>query len=169
MEIVDLTSNVCIDKKFTGKAEIQKIVSDSNCTYQRPKTNSSELNCEVISRCEYGVCCEIGADTIIDSPDYRIVSADYTRISSLSIFDYKDEQVLEKIHFLLVVNRFTRNLINYSVVRTMVKTIGKENFQGMIWLERLTLYNSLIETVPKETFQGLVRLTYIHLGKRIVV
>lgn len=189
LETVDLTSNVCIDEKFVGKAEIQRMISEiesaaivaqvlsvfitwqdvayvttSTCSSHRPKNN--ELFCEQIARCEFGICCDIGRDTSIDYEDYRIVTTEYPRIQSLEIRDYKKYETLENIHFLPLANSLTRNLIQYKVVETSLKAITKENFNGMIWLERLVLLSNSIETIQRDTFQGLVRLNKIDLSKR---
>lgn len=70
-------------------------------------------------------------------------------------------------NFLPVVNRFLRNLIEYVAQGTSLKTIGRENFKGMQWLERLNLFSNLIETVQNDAFQGLSRLNDIDLSMKI--
>lgn len=94
----------------------------------------------------------------ITSSDYTIVSTDISRINSLTIR-------MRKLEFLPVADRFLLNLVNYEVAGTAVKTIGEENFNGMIWLERLALPSNRIATVQRDTFQGLVRLKQIDLSK----
>lgn len=169
MDLVDLTANACIDGKFTGKAEIQRLVKAVVSSCERPISNANELLCGRIFRCEFGICCDIQYETNITSPDFEIVSTDYARIQSLDIkqgYGYGDKDYWTYIQFFPLVNRFTRNIIHYNVQYTSLKTIGKENFHGMIWLERLNLHANLIETVPKDTFQGLLSLKFIDLGKR---
>lgn len=172
LEIVDLTSNVCINEKFSGRTEIRVMISSINasCQHERQKSNSSIVLCEKISRSEYGIVCTIGTDTEISSQDCVLTSTDFPRIQSISIYDYKQESYERRrvvnVRYLPIVNRFTRNLIEYQV-GAAVRVIGKENFEGMIWLERLNLGGNLIETIPEETFQGLVRLQYIDLGKEL--
>lgn len=165
LEIVDLTANVCIDDRFEGKAEVQKMTSQLESHCKLPKINSQELFCEQVLRCSFGICCDTGPDANIDSQEYRLVSRVYPRIQSLVIRDYKRIQILENVHFLPKANDFIRNLIYYEASRTSVKTIVKENFEGMIWLERLSLHDNSIETLQKNTFQGLSRLRTIILSK----
>lgn len=170
LETVDLTSNVCIDGKFEAKAEIQKMALsiDSKCSYELHKSNGKELFCDQILRCEFDTCCYFGADTVADSPDYKIVSRDFSRIQRLSFGNRENRAItrIETIQFLPTANRFTKNLIQYTVEETAVKIIDKDNFHGMIWLESLRLSGNLIETIQKDTFQGLVSLNEIILGKR---
>lgn len=169
LEIVELTSNVCIDGKFSGKTEIQRMILDINasCNRERQRSNSKEVLCEQNSRSEFGIRCDVGADSEINSQGYEIISEDYPRIQSLVIKDYKiyDEQRLVNLSYLPVVNRCIRNLIEYEVEEAAVSVIGKENFNGMVWLEKLIIRRTFIETIPEDTFQGLVRLQTINLGK----
>lgn len=171
LNYVDLTSNVCIDEKFNGNSELPRLIAavESNCDYEKPKNNANELFCERIYRCEYGICCDIRYETNITSPDCEIVSTDHARIQSLEIkqhHDYGANDHWTYINFLPLVNNFTRNLIHYKVQRTSIKTIGEENFHGMIWLERLDLLSNSIETIAKDTFQGLFSLKFMDLGER---
>lgn len=169
LEIVDLTSNVCIKDKFSGKTEIQRMILGINasCNYERQIGNSNEVLCEETHGSEFGIIsCYIGFDTEISSQSYKLTSMDYHRIQSLVIKDYKGYYRLKKIRYLPVVNRFIRNLIEYDVRNAAVSVIGKENFVGMIWLERLDIAETLIETIPSDTFQGLIRLEYVYLGER---
>lgn len=72
------------------------------------------------------------------------------------------------IQFLPIANKFTRNIVHYKVERTFVQTIGKNNFDGMIWLEDLILVRNQIETLHMDTFQGLKRLKFVDLGRLFV-
>lgn len=161
LEIVNLTSNVCIDGIFEGNVEIQKIISslDSICIEERPESNESVLFCEEFSRCAFGICGLIQNEPRNRSRDYEIVSTDFARIQSLVI------QKVSNFRLLPVVNHFTRNLISYEVAGTAIKTVEKKNFQGMIWLEALHLHYNTIETIPMDAFQGLARLRFIDLSK----
>lgn len=167
LEIVELTSNECIDGIFSGETEIRGMISriEESCHFELPKNNSNEVLCEEISRSEFGIRCLIGTDTKIISRGYKILSTNYPRIQSLEISVYKRFDRVVEVRYLPVVSSFIRNLISYRVDNAAVRAIGKENFEGMIWLEILTLRNTLIKTLPENTFQGLLRLKYIELGK----
>lgn len=169
LQTVDLTSNVCIDAKFSKKTEIRGMISGLNasCNYERLKGNSNEVPCEEISRSRFGLSCYIGTDTEISSQGYKLTSnadQDFTRIQRID-FHIQDKRLLN-VRYLPVVNRFIQNLIEYNVNRAAITIIEKGNFEGMIWLERLTITETFIESIPRNTFQGLIRLSYINLGKR---
>lgn len=172
LEFIDLTSNVCIDGKFSGESEILEVLSNikSNCKFERPKNKPDELNCDEILRCEFGLCCKIYPGAEILSPEIRLVSKDYPRVQSLTIRSEINSQAsrdeFENIRYLPVANHFIRNLVDYRVHNTFLKTIRKENFEGMIWLEKLYLTSNLIEAIPSDSFQGLVRLKSINLGEK---
>lgn len=168
LEIVDLVLNVCIDDAFKGIVEIQKMFGlvKFNCKYERPKSRDNEFFCGQITRSEFGIYCQFGPKTNIDFEEYTIISNDYPRIQHLEISDYKRDGFMKNIQHLPEVNKFVRNVIQYTAKKTSVKTIARENFKGMFWLEFLFLSSNLIETVQKNTFQGLERIRYIDLGKR---
>lgn len=170
MQVVDLTSNICVDQKFSGELEIQGMISsiESKCENKRPSSQTNEVLCEQTLKCEYGICCIIGRETHINSQNsqnYSIFSSDFTRIQSLSILEFYEVERLENIQFFPVVNRLIRNLIRYEVKNTLIKNISEENFNGMIWLEILRLSSNLIETVPDDAFQNLISLKEIDLSK----
>lgn len=171
LQIVELTSNVCIDGKFSGETEIRGMISSINgsCNFERQEGSSNKLCCEEMSRSALGISCYIGTETNIISQGLEIISKDCPRIQNLMIKDYKRQQRVENVRYLPTVNRFLRNLIEYEVKNAAVIVIDKENFDGMIWLERLTIQETLIETIPKNTFQGLISLKYVDLGKIFVV
>lgn len=171
MEVVNLTSNVCINGKFTGEAEIGKMIKhvESDCKF-RPKTKANELFCEVVLRCGFGFCCIIGSETNITTRGQRIVSSDYQRVQRLEISYYGTELMvrgdfMENIRFLPMANDFLRGLIEYRVYGTRIKSISRENFDEMIWLESLDLSHNSVETIPKNAFLGLLRLQYISLSE----
>lgn len=124
------------------------------------------MSCDRISRTELGFRCRVRLETNFSSQEYRIASANYSRVQELYI-SFFGPSYMENIQFLPIANRFIRNLIRYEGRYTQVRTILKENFDGMIWLEELVLTSNWIETIMKDTFQGLENLQIIRLGKRI--
>lgn len=166
LEIVNLTSNICIDENFSGSARIQELTGvESKCKYERPRSNDNEFFCDQIIRSSYGIYCEFGSEANISSEDYTIISNDYPRIQHFSISDYKRNEPMKNIHFLPIVNKFIRNVILYEAEKTSVKTIAKKNFDGMVWLRILVLTSNQIETVQNDAFQGLDSILKIDLGE----
>lgn len=168
LEIVDLTSNICIDEKLTGNAKVQELTSsrvESNCKYERPKSNDNEFFCDQIIRSSFGIYCEFGSEANTSSEDYTIISNDYPRIQHFSISDYKRKEPLKNIQFLPKANKFIRNVILYAAEKTSIKTIAKKNFDGMVWLRILVLTSNQIETVQNDAFQGLDSILKIDLGE----
>lgn len=167
LKIVDLTSNVCIDRKFSGKTEISEMISSINasCNYERPKNNPNEVMCEQYSKSKFGIHCYIEPDIEISSQDWKITSEEYPRIQSLDIYDYKRNNRVDNFRCLPGVNRFIRNLIYYRIDSVSVSIIGQKNFEGMVWLQELRIRKTFIETIPVDTFQGLIRLKSLDLCK----
>lgn len=134
---------------------------NASCNNERP---SNEVLCEQMFRSYFGIACYVGADTEIRSQSYKIISTDHQRIQSLDIRKtIRNDGVI--VRYLPVVNRFISNIIEYVVNNAAISVIGKENFDGMIWLEDLKLSFNFIQTIPKDTFRGLIRLKYIDLGR----
>lgn len=57
------------------------------------------------------------------------------------------------------------NLIRYGAGKCAVKTISKENFEGLTYLRQLLLFENFIKKVPSDVFQGLVSLEFVNLGE----
>ena len=57
------------------------------------------------------------------------------------------------------------NLLGFSAGKCTLKTISKENFQGLIQLKELLLFENFIENIPVDVFEGLVALEFINLGE----
>lgn len=75
-----------------------------------------------------------------------------------------------KFHFLPIdVKEVFPNLVVLYAASCSIKSIGKENFQGLKELQYVNLFGNHIEKVPSDTFQGLDSLKRIYLGENFFV
>jgi Leucine-rich repeat (LRR) protein len=71
-----------------------------------------------------------------------------------------------KISYLPVkINEAFPNLLGYSAGNCSIKTISKENFEGLSNLRELLLFENFIKKIPGDTFEDLVALEFVNLGK----
>lgn len=120
---------------------------------------TKDLACEKFIPGYGGRECYMNNYTVIDSEDYAFPEVDET-IRELNFFGNKKIEVLP-IH----VAKRIPELLRYNANDCSLTNIYRKNFQGLIKLDQLHLFQNKIEVIRSDTFQDLVRCTQITLHK----
>lgn len=168
---IDFTNNSCIDETFHSNIT-RPVGSYNNFQGSRflvekfvakcfMEPNPFELQCSLVFRCDFGFCCEMDDVTVIKSVDTVISPSRGNDIRPHRL----DMNVNSRVEFLPTSSDYLKSLIIYEAKECSIKSIWKENFKGMVWLEKLDLAGNLIETIRTDTFEELFKLETISLGE----
>lgn len=170
--LVDLRSNICIDKIFETESSLNTFRRRINRNCAADEAAIKKLTCSESLVCVEGVdelfvsnderiptCCKLDFGVQVDSPDYTFVNdTNYASLETLHIIHQRNMDFLPvEVH-----ERFPR-LRFYWVLDTPIQKIFKKNFEKLFQLEQLQLKSNQIEMIKSDTFEDLKSLKEIHI------
>jgi Leucine rich repeat len=108
--------------------------------------------------------CRVSITKAINSPSFLLPLNRDATVKGLEFFGN-----INIVHLPVNVKEIFPNLLGFGAGNCSIRIVARENFQGLVKLKELLLFENFIEKIPSNVFDDLTSLEFINLGLFVLI